>query len=215
MARTESPPRDNSQNLIADVTGADSIALDGVGETMWVDVIKRMDEVYSELLRNEADLERKQVCVSQLINAHRFLGVRVAALDPGKVRVGVAVSDELGVLAHPRPALDARNRAKLLASLRNLAEEEQIERFLVGVPLDRDGLVGAAARQAQTFASQVHEATGRPIELFDERLSTVEATRRLHEGGMNARQSRHHIDSASACVLLQAWLNARCVEQLP
>ena len=59
MARTESPPRDNRQNLIAHVTGAEAIALDGVGETMWVDVIKRMDEVYSELLRNEADLERK------------------------------------------------------------------------------------------------------------------------------------------------------------
>ncbi len=133
--------------------------------------------------------------------------MRVAALDYGTVRIGLAVSDELGVLAHPRPAVDARNRRAALEAILHFAEEENIERFVVGVPLDRDGNEGIAARKALDFANEVANVTKRPVDHWDERLSTVEATRRLQEGGHKARQGRSRVDGAAACIILQAWMD--------
>ncbi len=139
--------------------------------------------------------------------------MRVAALDLGKVRVGLAVSDELGALAHPRAPLDGRNRRDLLARLRDLAVDEEITRFVVGLPLDASGQEGPAARKAVQFAEQVADASGLPVEMWDERFTTVEATRRLREGGRRARDSRHRVDGAAACVMLQAWLDRGGNEQ--
>jgi putative Holliday junction resolvase len=133
--------------------------------------------------------------------------MRVAAVDLGKVRVGLAVSDELGVLAHPREPLAGGNRRKLLGELAALARAENIERFLVGLPLDRAGGEGREATRARRFAQALADTTGREVELVDERLSTVEATRRLRERGISAREQRALVDSASAAVLLQAWLD--------
>ena len=135
------------------------------------------------------------------------LRMRVAALDLGKVRVGLAVSDELGVIAHPRPPLAGGNQKKLLSELRLLARDEKIRRFLVGLPLNRQGEEGREAQRVRKFAQALADATGREIELVDERLSTVEATRRLREGGVSAKKGRQRVDGASAAVLLQAWLD--------
>jgi len=145
--------------------------------------------------------------------------MRVAALDLGKVRVGLAVSDELGVIAHPRPPLAGGNQKKLLSELVLLARGEKIRRFLVGLPLNRQGEEGREAQRVRKFAQALADATGREIELVDERLSTVEATRRLREGGVSAKKGRQRVDGASAAVLLQAWLDhsplgARGREQL-
>lgn len=129
----------------------------------------------------------------------------VIALDPGKVRVGVALSDELGMLAHPRPAFDGRDRKKLLAAIAALAREERAGRVLVGLPLDMRGTAGPAAKKAISFARAVADATGLEVELVDERLTTVEAARRLGEAGSD----RTRIDAAAATVLLQAWLDKK------
>jgi putative pre-16S rRNA nuclease len=133
--------------------------------------------------------------------------MRVAAVDLGKVRVGLAVSDELGALAHPRSALAGGNRKKLLAELALFAKTEGIGRFLVGLPLNQRGEEGREAARARQFAQALADATGLEVELVDERFSTVEATRRLAEGGVSARDRRPIVDSASAAVLLQAWLD--------
>src|SRR5258708_7415700 len=108
--------------------------------------------------------------------------MRVAAVDLGKVRVGLAVSDELGVVAHPRPPLSGQSRKKLVADLARLAKDEQIGRFLVGLPLDRQGGEGREAQRARRFAQSLADASGREVELVDERMSTVQASRRLREG---------------------------------
>jgi putative Holliday junction resolvase len=134
---------------------------------------------------------------------------RVAAVDLGKARIGVAVADELGLMAHARPFLDGRSRKPLLAALAKLAREEQIERFLVGLPLTMRGEEGPAARRAVDFAHALADATGLEVELVDERLTTVEAARLLHDGGLNAREQKGRIDGAAAAVLLQSWLDGR------
>ncbi len=135
--------------------------------------------------------------------------MRVCAVDLGKARVGVAISDELLVLAHPRPALDGSNRKALLASLTRLANEEGVTRFLLGLPVEMSGGYGAAAERAQSFAAALADVSGREVELLDERLTTIEASRRLSEAGKKKRAQKASIDSASAAVLLQAWLDAK------
>ncbi|MEZ4300832.1 MAG: Holliday junction resolvase RuvX [Polyangiaceae bacterium] len=135
---------------------------------------------------------------------------RVCAVDLGKVRVGVAVSDELGAMAHPRPALDGQNRKALLAGLSALAEAEGITLFVVGLPVEMGGAEGPAAQRALKFAEALANATGRSVEVLDERLTTVEAARRIGEAGKRRRaQQGEHRQRTSAAVLLQAWLDAR------
>ncbi len=131
------------------------------------------------------------------------------ALDFGKARVGVAISDELGVLAHPRPALDASDRKTLLTEITRIAKEESVTRVLVGLPLEMAGGVGPAAQRAMSFAQSVANATGLEVELLDERLTTAEAQKKLGAAGRAKKQQKKHIDGAAASVLLQAWLDRR------
>lgn len=135
--------------------------------------------------------------------------MRAAAIDLGKVRVGLAVSDELGLLAHPRPHLDGRNIGRLLAILTDFAEEEQIDHFLVGLPRSLAGREGPPARRARNFAERLRVRSGRSVELVDEWLTTVEARGRLREQGVSDKDARQRIDSAAAAVLLQAWLESQ------
>jgi putative holliday junction resolvase len=134
--------------------------------------------------------------------------MRAAAVDLGTVRVGLAIADELGLLAHPRPYLPGSNSRALLDALADLAGREGITLFLVGLPKKLDGVEGPAARRARRFAERLRERTRLPVELVDERLSTREARARLRERGLSDRQARERIDSAAAAVLLQGWLDS-------
>jgi putative Holliday junction resolvase len=133
---------------------------------------------------------------------------RTCALDPGKARIGVAVDDELGILAHPRGTLDPRD-PRLDHALRELAGGEDIGRFVVGLPLEMRGGEGQAAREARALAQRVANATGCPVELWDERLTTVQAARGLSAANVRGKRARAHIDEAAACAILQSWMDAR------
>jgi putative Holliday junction resolvase len=134
---------------------------------------------------------------------------RAAAIDLGKVRVGLAVTDELGLMAHSRGFLDGKSKKALLAALTALAREEGIERFVVGLPLEMTGEEGLAARRAAAFAEELHAASGVPVDLWDERLSTVEASRRLRDRGVKSRAQRAIVDGAAAAVILQSWMDGQ------
>jgi putative Holliday junction resolvase len=136
-------------------------------------------------------------------------GGRTCAVDLGGVRVGVAIDDELGSMAHPRGVLDGRDRAKLLRELARLAVEENITRFIVGLPLDMKGGEGDAARKARGIAQEIADATGRDVELLDERLTTVQARRALEASEVHGRKQKARIDEAAATAILQAWLDSR------
>ncbi len=134
---------------------------------------------------------------------------RTCALDLGKARIGVAIDDDLGMMAHPRGTLDPRDRKALLAELRRMADEQHIVRFIVGLPLRLSGREGPEARDARAMAQHIADATGREVELWDERLTTVQAARSLRDSEVNSRDARARIDEAAACAILQGWLDAR------
>jgi putative Holliday junction resolvase len=130
---------------------------------------------------------------------------RIMALDLGSVRTGVAVSDELGMLAQPwktLPGGDAALEAVMLA-----VGEVKPARILVGLPRNMDGSYGPAAQGARAFAEQLEARVDCPVELWDERLTTVSAQRALRESGRKARDQRGVVDQVAAQILLQSWLD--------
>lgn len=133
--------------------------------------------------------------------------VRAAAIDLGAVRVGLAVADDLGLLAHPRPFLDGKNQHALLRTLKELQASEDLQVFVLGLPRELNGREGPAAKRVRTFAQRLEQATPARVELWDEWLSTREAAGRLRAQGLSAKQQRGRIDSAAAAILLQSWLD--------
>jgi putative Holliday junction resolvase len=123
--------------------------------------------------------------------------------------VGVAIDDELGLLAHPRGTLDARDRKALLSALKALADDEDVRRFVVGLPLDMKGGEGDAAAGARALAQAIADATGRDVVLWDERLTTVQAKRALDASEVRGKKAKARIDEAAACAILQSWLERR------
>ncbi|MEO7111411.1 MAG: Holliday junction resolvase RuvX [Polyangiaceae bacterium] len=134
---------------------------------------------------------------------------KACGLDLGKVRVGVAVSDELGLMAHPRGVISGKNQPELIRALCKLVEDESIERFVIGLPLDMKGGEGDSARRAREMAQRIANATGCEVDLWDERLTTVEARRNLAMSEVHGKKAKDHIDEASAVVLLQAWIESQ------
>ena len=132
--------------------------------------------------------------------------MRVLGLDLGRRRIGLALSDPKGVIALPAGALQRRDLASDLASLRALAVEREVERIVVGLPIHMNGSRGAEAKAAQAFARALAEATGLPVDLLDERWTTVEAERALRATGLKARRQREVVDSVAATILLRTYL---------
>jgi putative Holliday junction resolvase len=133
--------------------------------------------------------------------------MRAAAVDFGTVRVGLAVGDELGLIAHPRPHLDGRDPLRVVRELSDLAREEGIQVFVVGLPRGLRGQEGASARRARKFAERLGRQSGVRVVLREEWLTTREARGRLREQGLSERSQRQRIDSAAAAILLQSYLD--------
>ena len=133
---------------------------------------------------------------------------RILGLDPGTKRIGVAVSDALQMTAQPGRALDA-SASDLLGRITELAAEVDAERIVVGFPISLNGNEGPAAQAARSFAAEVAEATGLPVELQDERFSTATAERVLVEAGLRRSRRRRVRDGVAAAVFLQAYLDGR------
>lgn len=134
------------------------------------------------------------------------LGVHIAC-DVGAVRIGVAKCDPEAILTTPLDSVIAGDKsAQVIAAL---ATELEAVCVVVGYPLGLDGKRGAAADRAEVWAQDLAALVDIPVCLHDERLSTVQAQRRLHESGRDTRRSRAVIDSASAAVILEAYLAER------
>jgi putative holliday junction resolvase len=133
--------------------------------------------------------------------------MRCLGLDFGSSRIGIAISDELGMLAHPLETVP--NDSLFLSRLREIVLEKGVSGIVVGIPRNMDGSYGPAAEKAKLFFSQLKsEFTGLQLIAWDERLTTVEAQRLLHAAGRDVKKSRAVIDQVAAQVLLQSYLDS-------
>ena len=133
--------------------------------------------------------------------------MRVLAIDPGTVRLGLALSDPSGVIALPLSVLTRRSPREDLEALRRIVEEHHVERVLIGLPRLMDGTLDTAARAAQAFGANVEKALERPVEYWDERLTTVAAERYLIAQGKRRHKRRGDVDRMAATLLLQGYLD--------
>jgi putative Holliday junction resolvase len=130
---------------------------------------------------------------------------RRIAFDYGDVRIGVAICDPDGILATPLPFLDAR-KPKVIRDVIALFEEYQPIAIYLGKPKHLSGADGDSVAKVEVFASSIREVTATPIYFVDERLTTVDAQRKLREAGKSAKESRSLIDSMAAVAILEAGL---------
>ncbi len=132
---------------------------------------------------------------------------RLIGIDFGKKRTGLAVSDPLHIFSS---ALDTVDTAKLIDYLKNYAQKETIERFVVGFPVNMDGSPSEAASGVETFLKQLEKAfPGVPVSLEDERFTSVLAHRIMIDGGMKAsdRKDKKSVDRISAALILQSYMD--------
>lgn len=132
---------------------------------------------------------------------------RVLGLDLGDARIGVAISDDDRRMAVPLGTIHTGAPADLKA-VAKLVDEHAATTVVVGLPLSMSGERGPAAAKADAFADALRSILSVPVELQDERLSTVEAERGLRDAGVSGRERRNVVDRTAATVILQAWLNA-------
>ena len=140
----------------------------------------------------------------------RRRGVRALGIDPGSKRIGVAVSDFSGTIASPLLVLQrSRSKQHDLHELARIARDEEAEVIVVGLPLNMDGSQGKAAKTAVAEARRLATLVDVPVEMHDERLTTVTADRSMVEAGLNAIQRRQIVDKVAAAIMLQSWLDSR------
>ena len=134
---------------------------------------------------------------------------RVLALDLGKKRIGLAVSDELGLTAQGLETLARTNIREDLARISQLASQKGVSLILIGNPLHMSGREGRQAGYARDFGDRLHAASGIPVELWDERLTTVAAQRVLRESGISIEKRAKAVDRLAAVILLESYLDSR------
>jgi putative Holliday junction resolvase len=132
------------------------------------------------------------------------------ALDVGKARIGVALSDALGYTAQPLLTLWRKSRGEDLRSLLRLIRKHEVVQIIVGNPLHMSGEISPWAAKVQEFAEELRVRSGLPVQLWDERLSSVEAHEILDEAGRNRdrRERKFVIDQVAAVVILRGWMEA-------
>ena len=134
--------------------------------------------------------------------------MRILALDHGSKRIGVALSDELKMIATPLEFVPAEPFKDFLARLKQLIREKEVELVLVGMPRNMDGSYGPAALKVREFVAVLNETIGVPIKMWDERLTSVQANRFLIEANVRRDQRKQKVDKTAAAILLQSYLDA-------
>jgi len=133
---------------------------------------------------------------------------RILALDVGKKRIGVAVSDPLGVTAVGLPTLHRTRIREDLARLKDVAEERSVTTLLIGRPLHMSGDESRQSEYTREFAERLSAFAGLPVVYWDERLTTAEAQRLMRESGATLEQRKNAVDQMSAILLLESYLGS-------
>jgi len=132
---------------------------------------------------------------------------RILAIDWGERRIGMAVSDPLGITAQGLPTIDTKRTKDVFSFIRDLIEDKQVSRIVVGMPKNMDGSIGFKGREVERFIRKLAQNTKVEIISWDERLTTVSSLRSMREMGTKQRE-KHTIDRISATLILQNYLES-------
>lgn len=133
---------------------------------------------------------------------------RILGIDYGRKRVGVAVSDLLGLTAQMLDTLEVESESVLLEKLQSLVAENGVGRIVLGLPKNMNGTPSAMTAEVQAFAGRLRQKTALPVEFIDERLTSQAALRTLHETGKKTKGNKPKLDQISAVLLLQTYLDS-------
>jgi putative Holliday junction resolvase len=133
--------------------------------------------------------------------------MRILAIDHGSKRIGIAVSDELKMIAQPLEFIPAEPFAAFLVRLNELISDKEVESILVGLPRNMDGSYGPAAQKVQEFVEALKGTVGVPIKTWDERLTSAQANRILIQGNVRRDKRKEKVDAMAAAILLQSYLD--------
>lgn len=128
-------------------------------------------------------------------------------LDLGESRIGVAVSDELGIVAMPHTVIESRGWEQDITHIGELAKKIGACEIVVGMPRNMDGSYGPSAQRVRDFCGRLQDAVDLPVVTWDERLSTVEASKVLIEADLSRRRRREVVDKTAAAIILQGYLD--------
>lgn len=138
--------------------------------------------------------------------------MRILALDHGTVRIGLALSDELKMIASPLEYLPAEPLQDFLERLQSLVREKEVEQIIVGMPRNMDGSYGPAAEKVLKFIEHLRTAVAVPIRVWDERLTSTQANRMLIQGNVRRQDRKQKVDKMAAAILLQSYLDSGAAE---
>ena len=138
---------------------------------------------------------------------------RILAVDWGERRIGLAVSDDLGILATGLPTLEIRGEAEAVARVADTIRTVEADSVVVGLPLTLKGERGEAARAVERFAEALRRETPVVVSLYDERLTSALAERRMRELGEKSRGRKGRVDQGAAVALLEGWLARLRIER--
>ncbi len=135
--------------------------------------------------------------------------MRILGLDHGSRRIGIALSDELKMIAQPLEYVAAQPFTEVVARLKQLIQEKEVELIVVGMPRNMDGTYGPAAERVQEFVSELKKVIPLRIKKWDERLTTSQANRVLLEADVGRKKRKQMVDKMAAAILLQSYLDAQ------
>lgn len=135
--------------------------------------------------------------------------MRILGVDLGKARTGIAVSDVGERLASPVGTITEYVAQRLLPKIADVAREQKAEMIVVGHPRNMDGSRGDSARRAEDLAAQLGELTGLPVQLWDERMTTVSAIGYLNQNDVRGKKRKQVVDTVAATIILQDFLDSR------
>jgi putative pre-16S rRNA nuclease len=135
----------------------------------------------------------------------------ILALDFGRTRIGVAISDELQLLAHPLETIPANKQPA--ARVAEIVRQKKVDHVVAGIPKRMNGQIGSAATEVLEFVEKLRAILPCPVVTWDERLTTVAAHRALRDAGKKTRHTRAYVDQVAAQMILQNYLDHRAREQ--
>jgi putative holliday junction resolvase len=135
--------------------------------------------------------------------------MRILALDHGTRRIGVAVSDEMKMIASPMEYIPAEPFDKVIERIQQILRDKEVELILIGMPRNMDGTYGPASQKVKDFITALQPHITTPIKTWDERLTSVMANRALLQGNVRRDQRKEKVDMMAAAILLQSYLDSR------